>query len=482
VLGVLLAGFGLRAYQLGHDSFWNDEAAHALAAIQPTLRGTVAVCREHTMAMPLDYLVVRAATRLGTSEGVMRLPSLLWGTLALAVFFALARRLTDFRTAAVASLLLALSVPHVRYSQELRFYAALQCLYLLATWLLFRALADGRVRSWVAFGLTLSVGSYFHPYVLLAAVNGFAAVALSTSPPSERRRSLLGLAACALVGAVLFLPGYAYFGEHQPQHHELLIGDPSVAAVIARGFGWMAFQYSPLDPAFGVWPALGVVFAGAGLARTVLDRKRRDLLALTAGAVLQVGVILAADVAKGFWFLPRQLVHLAPAALLLSGVGVASLSEAAGRWVVRHRGGSGAPARRAVLAAVLLAFALAAVPPLRRYYDHPKSSGRAVAARVVRERRPGEPILVIPGHEEKILRFYLIQTGNTRLRGALARSEWRTLADQITHRNHRVFLMARSEEAETQGPLLDRLGFRRVLGDEPARGGVHWLLAADPRQ
>lgn len=137
---ILLVGFGLRIFQLGHDSLWGDEAGIAVLASFGSVRDVLAGAQAHVMAMPLDYVVAWLAARISLSEFMLRLPAVLWGTLTLSIAYRLFAEVYERKTALIAALLLALSPLHVQYSQELRFYAALVFFYCAATYTLLRAL------------------------------------------------------------------------------------------------------------------------------------------------------------------------------------------------------------------------------------------------------------------------------------------------------------------------------------------------------
>jgi hypothetical protein len=83
LLAIIFMGFILRTYQLGEDSFWNDEAGQGLAAIQPSFKSLLDMSRNHAMAMPLDYLVSFFTNKLDVNEYTMRFPSVIWSTLYL---------------------------------------------------------------------------------------------------------------------------------------------------------------------------------------------------------------------------------------------------------------------------------------------------------------------------------------------------------------------------------------------------------------
>ncbi|HSO27052.1 MAG TPA: glycosyltransferase family 39 protein, partial [Anaerolineales bacterium] len=161
LLGVIvLAGFVLRLYQLGEDSFWIDEVGIINAVRQHGLGEALAAARHHVMAMPLDYVVVWAWGKFTPLDTWLRLPAALWGALTVIPAYLLYRRLGDAPLALWGAFFLACAPFHIQYSQELHFYAALTFFYTLTTWLLLRAVEEAKVKPWVVALAALLVGFY----------------------------------------------------------------------------------------------------------------------------------------------------------------------------------------------------------------------------------------------------------------------------------------------------------------------------------
>jgi len=454
-------------FQLGHDSFWNDEAGQALAAIQPTLRQLFAIERAHAMAMPLDYLVSRGFSHIGLSETVMRFPAVIWGTLTLAVYFALVRRATQAEVSLLATFLLGISAWHVHYSQEMRFYAALVFFYALSTYLLFVAIDRYSFSRWAVFTLVSAVGTYSHPYVLLSLTNGFAYLLVTRSVEQQKKRECLVLIVSAIVITTLFLPGYFYFGSHQRFGYKLLQWSPSIAKGIARGIGWMSLPYSPTVAPFGLWQVLIIGFAFAGLASGIIQRNAQ-LICLLLGLPTQVALIVLGDWIKGYWFASRQLVHLHPILLVFTAVGAVTTSVLIARLVVPERYQGESPTRRVavflsfVLAIVVGLLGLSGAQVLRGYYEWPKSTGRDITSELMQIYRPGELILVIPGHEEKIYRLYFQVSGaEPELTEALQLADWSTLEQAVTCTSVTAYLVTPATLTKEQKTKLQRLGFAK---------------------
>jgi len=108
---------------------WYDEAYTAMLVQLPLHDMWMAIVGD--VHPPTWYLIERVFSVLGTSEGVLRLPSLLLGLLAIYLTWHIAQHLSD-RTGLVAAGIMAVAPFTVYYSVEARVYALLMCATLVA--------------------------------------------------------------------------------------------------------------------------------------------------------------------------------------------------------------------------------------------------------------------------------------------------------------------------------------------------------------
>lgn len=85
VAAVLVLGFGLRAFFLGHQSFWTDEILTVDAA-SVSFGDLFARPRDYNV-MPLYYAIIHGALQVSREEAWLRLPSLLAGGFSVALFY-----------------------------------------------------------------------------------------------------------------------------------------------------------------------------------------------------------------------------------------------------------------------------------------------------------------------------------------------------------------------------------------------------------
>ncbi len=119
LLLILLCGGFLRFYRLGEKSLWLDE----ITTYEISTGGINILKSSHSGY----FLLTKLATKLGTGEFVLRLPSAILGILGILAIFLLSRAAFDERTALIAALTLSIWTEHINFSQEARYYSAMFC-------------------------------------------------------------------------------------------------------------------------------------------------------------------------------------------------------------------------------------------------------------------------------------------------------------------------------------------------------------------
>lgn len=114
-------GFGLRLHTLGSESLWYDELLQVNLA-QDTIPNLLRRLHPHA-ALPLDYVITHYWIMLGRSDIWVRLPAVMWGTLALPIAYQVGRRLVSRNVGLLLMVLFMITPFHLRYSQEVRPYA-----------------------------------------------------------------------------------------------------------------------------------------------------------------------------------------------------------------------------------------------------------------------------------------------------------------------------------------------------------------------
>jgi 4-amino-4-deoxy-L-arabinose transferase-like glycosyltransferase len=171
LLAIVLLGAAIRLYGLDAQSLWYDETfsvAHSARALPELFE----VLTHDVVHPPLHYLVLHGWFKtISYSAFQARLVSAIFGTLSVALLFALARRFTSTPVSLVAAFLLAVSQIGVYFSQEARPYALAQLTSLLAALAFLAFLREPDLRRSLAFfaaGAALLYTHYYGAGTLLA--------------------------------------------------------------------------------------------------------------------------------------------------------------------------------------------------------------------------------------------------------------------------------------------------------------------------
>ncbi len=456
-LWTILLSFALRMYALGADSFWNDEAGQAFVTIQTDINGILNIARSHAMAMPLDYLVTATVGQLGHTEGVLRLPSVFWSILASLLYLAFVKKVCQSQAVALLTIyILGLSPIHIQYAQELRFYAALLFFSIASNLVLLRACRESRLKNWLIYVTVTGIGAYFHPYVLFTAINGVAYLLLNHRASLRKGSKVFGqLVLSSLSLALIFLPGYLYFAGNENFQYDLLPWGGTILNNVRIGMGWRSVSYSPTLPVHEAWHWVLVVLSILGII-TVFARFARNstLIAFVIGSVLQIGVILLADWVKGYWFTYRQLIHLAPVFMILAAIGLDSAISYVQRSEVQ---------KKILLILSLILLSVAVFSSLTTYYSFEKSNGRLVTDYLLQTYQSPLPVYIIPGYEEKIYRWYLLQHESDRgILEKIVPLDWDTLTLKKNESQSASYLLLPVILSTEEQGTLSQLGYHQV--------------------
>lgn len=277
------------------------------------------------------------------------------------------------------------------------------------------------------------------------------------------------------------MPGYEYFGAHQTFHYELLRWAGTLQNGIFQGMGWLAFHYTETTPRVGAWEMLNAIFAGLGiLSISVHYKKYSMLLGWVLGTMFQILLIILADAVKGYWFSFRQLTHLAPMAMILVAIGAVNLHVLLYRLRFPCEGNRLTKMLRLCLfPAIVCVFCLTATPRIVDYYHYQRSTAKQVVSQLLLLHKSGEPILIIPGYEEKIYRFYFIQARSEGLIKGLTPTSWQELPALISTGIGKFYLATSAKLLDEQRTVLENLGFVELSGADKPWYDMHALFVVD---
>lgn len=166
--GLIWLAFALRLHNLGGPSLWYDELLQLDIAQGPL--GQIGPQLERHAAMPLDYYILHGWIQLARQETWVRFPALVFGLLAIPAIYTLAASMFKPTVGYLAAILLTWSSFAIRYSQEVRPYALLLLLIIVAYYGVWQAYKTQKDRYWVraVFGLSgAALTHYFTLFMLL---------------------------------------------------------------------------------------------------------------------------------------------------------------------------------------------------------------------------------------------------------------------------------------------------------------------------
>ncbi len=444
VLFILLAAFALRAYRLDAQSLWYDEGLSVYLASLP-LSETIAqsAVTDHP---PLHAVLLNLWMRVaGSSEFSARFVSVFFGTLVVALTYALARRAGGRRVGAIAAGLMTISPMAVWYSQEVRGYSLLITLILIAILAcLGLVIGDYRRRVWLTYVLACAAAMYTHYFAAfpIIALNlsfiahiTYSVMRISCSAdsairnptplrPSTSLRTGFGdystqytirnwlLAQVAI--ALLFLPWLPNALAQAASNATYFPGRVTWDTVVLDT--WRAFAAGEFPQPLSTGPLwLAVILLG--IAQSLANRLPRPTptlphshtptptptLTLTLLLPLLLMSLLAWDKPK---FAPRYLLPSLPAFVTLAALGIDAFLR------LRSRAGITRSVPRLLALTVLLLILLIPATDLfvtARIYVDPsvaRPDMRSVAGYIVANDEPGDAILLVGGHQWPVFEYY----------------------------------------------------------------------------
>lgn len=339
---LLVAAFALRILYIDQQSIWYDEALSIRYAGSHLADLFVQVsASDHP---PLHALLLHAWTWLcGDSELAVRLLSVWWGMLSVALLYPLVRSVTpDVRF--TAALLMALSPLAVWYAQETRSYTLALALS-LATVVVALRLMDARAPlSWgrhVAYAVLAAASLYSHFYAafVLLALNAAYLVlnARSIVSTPEARAGLAWWSLAQVAVIALIAPWVPFIVRQLAENATYWHGAVGWQQII----GQTVTAFSVGETLSDGWALAGTTaMSGMALVGSVAlwrCKKDRPFLVLSwAWIVVPFALVIAINLTRPK-FSPRYLLNALPAYLVLAAVGARYLLDRVRQHVFASR-------------------------------------------------------------------------------------------------------------------------------------------------
>lgn len=380
---VFVIGSFLRLTALNRQSLWFDEADVVVRAQQPmaeVMRTFVAPGENGPIYNLMLALWIRVA---GISEIAVRLPSAVFGVLALPLVYLLARRIAGSTVALIATALLAMSPYHIWYSQEAKMYTMVVFLALVSTYALIMALEKNHRWWWVAYAAVTTLMFYTHVATILVFGAQFLYAVATWKQWQDRRRPwAIAIAVLTLPYVPIGLWAMRVIGGGAETWH------PAVTLWNALEIFGIKFAVDRYDDDIRIWASiLYAVLAVAGIAGLAYWR-RREKWWLLVSLLVVVPVI-------GLWLVSLQQSVFSDRYGIVALPFYLILVAAALGWMLRRQYAW----LLAVLAMVLLvSFAWAPIRDVNRTHSAEKEDWRSAYAWVADRREPGDALVVMPGY------------------------------------------------------------------------------------
>jgi hypothetical protein len=372
---VAALALGLRVFRIDAQSLWYDEgiSAHQLTRSFPEILRAAALDTHP----PLYYWTLKAwGEALGSSEVSLRSLSLVWGVLAVVLTWLIGRRLFGTLAATLAAVLLSAAPLAVYYSQEVRMYAQVTALALLAVY------AYTRRTYWLyaVAGLATLYTQYLGVAVL-AALNLHALLWWRSRSRDEWLRWLAANGAI-VVGFVPWLPTFI-----DQQSHALNTSPRTPLGLAADTL--TAYGGGIVHGETFLWT--GAVLTLLALAGLVLNRDLQGATLALLIWLLPLGLVLALGIRSGLFEL-RYLVLGVPGLMLLVGLGLTRLARQ--------------PLLAVGLAGVMLVPAVVALSA--QYFDPSlaRDDYRDLVGEIEREARPSDAVVLVAPNQVEIFNYY----------------------------------------------------------------------------
>jgi len=164
ILLICGVGFFLRFYDLGGESYWFDEKM-SLYFSQKDLVSILNPPSSETQIPPLYYILLHFWIRLvGTSEFAVRSLSAIFGSLSIFALYKLGKKIFNVKIAIYSSLILAVSIFHIYFSQEARMYSLLTLTTIVSIFFFLKSLNENRLRFWASYIIVSILMLYTHSY------------------------------------------------------------------------------------------------------------------------------------------------------------------------------------------------------------------------------------------------------------------------------------------------------------------------------
>lgn len=205
VVGATVCALALRYWGLGDKSLWLDEIWSVTVAHMSWHALLWSVVNQDPN-MSLYHVLLHLWLPFANGEAMIRGLSAAAGAATVPVVYLTGQRLFDRRAGLLASLLMAVNLFHIQYSQEARSYGLWVLLCAASTFFFICCIEESRPADWAWYCATAVLATYAHIYALLLIVSQLASVLMLDTRHARTKAVLASAATIELFSApLLFL-------------------------------------------------------------------------------------------------------------------------------------------------------------------------------------------------------------------------------------------------------------------------------------
>jgi mannosyltransferase len=338
-----IVAFAARLYGLSDKPLWLDEVITHVRANLPI--SNLITSSLHNKHFPTYFFLASAFDAPIIDEWMLRLPSVIFGAIAVMLVAMVATEIKSPRAGLAAGALMALAPLDVQFGQEARPYTLVSCLVMLALWGLVRIARQSAITSvpssrlkgervsWAAY----TIGTIGALNVLLVTafwlIASNIAIAIIIRRTAGRRSNLIRNWAIAQTIIVLaWLPGLVAIylaADHDPFDTYRWVPASTlehVWSVIAAAYLYRASNVTTFVLLPTSVPWLGAALVGIALLGAWRLKADAKLLSVVALAAITMPIALAIlSIFTPFW-ITRYLLWSTGPFFVLAGLGLAGLS------------------------------------------------------------------------------------------------------------------------------------------------------------
>ena len=158
---IFIIGLALlfRLYELGKNSLWKDEIFSMLEA-QKSVWEILTSKTYFFGYMPVHHLFAYIAYQFSSSESVLRLPFVIAGVLTIVILYIFTTDLINRKVGLFASFLMSISVLHIGYSREVRYYSFLILFSTISLYSLHQIFVSKNKSKWIVIFLLTTICNF----------------------------------------------------------------------------------------------------------------------------------------------------------------------------------------------------------------------------------------------------------------------------------------------------------------------------------